>query len=727
MSVFDPSYYIEHPSPRTETLRNLAGNIPYYPQLDERDCGATCLRMITEYYGQSLSMERLREATGTTERGADMSGLEAGAQALGFDTLAADLPYDELLKGDLLPVLLHWDRDHFIVVTKATFAKVWIHDPALGKRTMSRDDFEAHRYGPGRSRAGLIIRPSEKIKHPNEDKQETVDVASEGYNSMPVPWQFFVLSLFFAGAISFVLWTLHDVLQQAVDLQFREGVWKHLGSLFLAAAGLVLAAYLLRKEAIAYASARGRAEVHLLTEHLKIKAADLSRSIDGELYLKLINDIDDLRVWNAYNMASLVIGLVTMLTATIFLIATDWIWGTLLLIALVLLLLLGIYVFRSARDSREAAREAQLKQREALYEFARVLPDVQGLNGGDYLYERLQQKNESAELAFQSISSEFSAERQMIRAFILVASISLVGFGLYQLGYAGLQVGELLFGMLLLGITLVPFISICITAAKWQRLQPAKLRISELSQPGVASNNSLSVRPETLTLVWESISGAEQKISFPASCRIALAGSDEQTRADIISGFFGRPNRRNARLYFDEKVDVQRTLVSFGKLSHIDKNSVVASGSIASNIAMMDRPSNDAVAVAADLAGIPRAAPPRGLHSPVGFDGEGVSKELATRTLIARAIYADVDALVLNGATNELAAYDEGLLMDNLLAWCKGKLLVINSKRINAAYGCDLIVNVEASEIDSVGSHERLLFERGTYYYQVVASQSKLS
>jgi len=99
----------------------LTGQTPYYPQLDERDCGATCLRMVTEHYGMPLKMERLREVSGTTERGADLAGLESGAQILGFDTLAAEIPYDQLIQGDLLPIILHWDRDHFIVVTEASF------------------------------------------------------------------------------------------------------------------------------------------------------------------------------------------------------------------------------------------------------------------------------------------------------------------------------------------------------------------------------------------------------------------------------------------------------------------------------------------------------------------------------------------------------------------------------------------------------------------------------
>jgi ATP-binding cassette subfamily B protein len=36
-------------------------SFPHYPQLDAMDCGATCLRMISKYYGKSYTNQTLRE------------------------------------------------------------------------------------------------------------------------------------------------------------------------------------------------------------------------------------------------------------------------------------------------------------------------------------------------------------------------------------------------------------------------------------------------------------------------------------------------------------------------------------------------------------------------------------------------------------------------------------------------------------------------------------------
>jgi len=686
--------------------------------------------MVAEYYGMPLSMERLREVTRTTERGADLLGLEQGAKALGFETLSAELPYDELIKGDLLPVILHWDRDHFVVVTKASFEKIAIHDPAQGKRTMSRDDFEAHRYGPGRSRAGLILRPGAEMSAIEDESTISSSSASIAQTEQSIPWKFIALSFFYAGALSFVFWTFYTVLQQAIDLQFREGVWQHLGALLLAASGLVLSAYLLRKQAIEYASNRGQFEVNRITEHLKRRVADISRPVSGDLYLKHISDIDDLRVWRAYSMANLAIGVITILVAIVFLVATNWRWGGLVFVLYALLAFIGSYVFRSSRASRETAREAQLTQRKSLYEVARVLPETHSMGGGDFLLDRLHESNEKAEEAFRSISAEYSAERQMIRVVMLLFVISLIGFGLYELGFSGLQVGELLFGIVLLLISIIPFFAVGEAFIKWQKLQPARLRVSELSAPALVTVEATSHKPELLTIAWESATGKEQQVSFSSSCRISLTGSDHSTRADVIAGLLGRPNDSNVRLFFDDELEVPRTLADFGRLSVIDAESTVASGSVASNIAMREQLNTaqlEAVSQAAELTGIQIEDGRKDLNALAGFDGEGLSSALASRTLIARAVYANIDALVLDGATDELPAYDEGLLMDNLLQWSEGRLLVVNANRMNAAYGSDLIINIEETEIDSIGSHERLLAEKGNYYYQNIASQSRPS
>lgn len=47
---------------------------PNYVQLDQMDCGATCLRMIAEYYGKSCSNQTLRKRSFITRSGVSLKG-----------------------------------------------------------------------------------------------------------------------------------------------------------------------------------------------------------------------------------------------------------------------------------------------------------------------------------------------------------------------------------------------------------------------------------------------------------------------------------------------------------------------------------------------------------------------------------------------------------------------------------------------------------------------------
>ena len=74
--------------------------------------------------------------------------------------MAADLSYDDLLAPDLWPAILHWDGDHFVVVTEVNTDRVELLDPALGQRRLDRETFESYRLGAGHSRAGLLLVPT---------------------------------------------------------------------------------------------------------------------------------------------------------------------------------------------------------------------------------------------------------------------------------------------------------------------------------------------------------------------------------------------------------------------------------------------------------------------------------------------------------------------------------------------------------------------------------------
>ena len=62
----------------------MSKSFPFHKQHDSMDCGATCLRMITKFYGKNYSLETLREKTYITREGVSLLGISEAAEKIGF-------------------------------------------------------------------------------------------------------------------------------------------------------------------------------------------------------------------------------------------------------------------------------------------------------------------------------------------------------------------------------------------------------------------------------------------------------------------------------------------------------------------------------------------------------------------------------------------------------------------------------------------------------------------
>ena len=62
-------------------------SFPHYLQLDAKDCGPTCLRMIAKHYGKEYSLQTLRERSYITREGVSMLGVSEAAESIGFRTI----------------------------------------------------------------------------------------------------------------------------------------------------------------------------------------------------------------------------------------------------------------------------------------------------------------------------------------------------------------------------------------------------------------------------------------------------------------------------------------------------------------------------------------------------------------------------------------------------------------------------------------------------------------
>lgn len=114
-------------------LFRKAHSLPVILQAERSECGLACLAMIAAHYGYRVDLNSLRDEFPTSSRGASLRDLLGTAQALHLQARALRLEIGDLASLRT-PAILHWDMDHFVVLSSVGRQHVIVHDPALGRR-----------------------------------------------------------------------------------------------------------------------------------------------------------------------------------------------------------------------------------------------------------------------------------------------------------------------------------------------------------------------------------------------------------------------------------------------------------------------------------------------------------------------------------------------------------------------------------------------------------------
>lgn len=113
-------------------------------QVDSKDCGPACLKMLAQHYGKSVAMQTLRNACHITREGASILGLAEAAEEMGFETLCARISLEQLNDEIALPCVLLWKQKHYVICYKVKgkgdSRRYCIADPASGKYVVEKKD-----------------------------------------------------------------------------------------------------------------------------------------------------------------------------------------------------------------------------------------------------------------------------------------------------------------------------------------------------------------------------------------------------------------------------------------------------------------------------------------------------------------------------------------------------------------------------------------------------------
>src|SRR5690606_23281750 len=115
-------------------------------QAEAAECGLASLAMVSAAHGLVVTLPELRQRFPLSLKGARLDQLIRIAQQLGFSTRPLRLELEEL--GQLrLPCILHWDLNHFVVLSKVERGRVVVLDPAFGERRLPLQPVSRHLTG----------------------------------------------------------------------------------------------------------------------------------------------------------------------------------------------------------------------------------------------------------------------------------------------------------------------------------------------------------------------------------------------------------------------------------------------------------------------------------------------------------------------------------------------------------------------------------------------------
>ncbi|WP_261373717.1 peptidase domain-containing ABC transporter [Yersinia mollaretii] len=135
-------------------------------QTESSECGLACLAMIAGWYGFQVDLPSLRLQFNISQRGITLQQLLDKAEELNLAGRAVRLEIEDI--GQLvLPCILHWDMNHFVVLKAVKGNKLELLDPAKGYLVMLLKDVNRHFTG-----VALELSPTHAFEI--KDKREKV-------------------------------------------------------------------------------------------------------------------------------------------------------------------------------------------------------------------------------------------------------------------------------------------------------------------------------------------------------------------------------------------------------------------------------------------------------------------------------------------------------------------------------------------------------------------------
>jgi ATP-binding cassette subfamily B protein len=722
----------------------------HYKQTDYKDCGPTCLKIIARHYGRSLNIQKLRDISETTREGSNLLLLSDAAEKLGFRTLGVRVNA-KMLEEVNLPCILHWNKNHYVVLYKVKKHIYYVSDPAFGLIEYNQQDFIKFWIGNNANEdteegIALLVEAT-PIFFQNEYEKESKGFGFGLIAQYVLRYKSFLIQLsigLFASSLlqlifPFLTQSIVDVGIQNQNIHFIYLILFAQLFLFAGRTGLEL----IRSWIVLHLSTR--INISLISDFF-IKLMNLPISffdvrMTGDI-MQRINDhhrIEKIMTTSSLNVLFSVLNMFVMGAVlayynlgifVVFFVGSGLYFG-------------WITLFLKRRKELDYKRFAEVSQEQGkVMELINGMQEIKLHNaekqkrwGWEFVQARLFRVSIKGLVLEQTQTIGSSVINELKNIFIIFLSAKLVIDGVITLGM--MMAINSIVGSLNGPLTqLISFV---------RELQDAKISLARLSeihdkedelQQEIHQTNHV---PKDSDIVIKDLSyrylGADVPVldhlnlTIPArkiTAIVGVSGSGKTTLMKLLLKFYdpqnGQINLGGTQL---KNITQQSWRANIGAVM---QEGFIFNDTIANNIAVgVDSINKERLVYAADVANITEyiLGLPLGYNTKIGNEGVGMSTGQKQRLLIARAVYKNPEMLFFDEATSALDANNEKIIMRKLDVFFKDKTVVVIAHRLSTVMNADQIVVLDKGRIIEIGNHSALVEQKGNYF-ELVKNQLQL-
>ena len=729
----------------------MLSQFPHYIQLDSMDCGPTCLRMITKFYGRSYSLQYLREHAFITREGVSMLGISDAAEQIGFRTMGVRVTLEQLNTELPLPCILHWNQRHFVVCYKIKNGKYYIADPASKRLVYEKEEFEHCWFSTqveGKDTGtALLLEPGPEFYDREEDVKDKKRELSFFFRYL-TPYKRELFQLILGMLTGSILQLIMPFLTQSlVDTGIRDSNLSFI-TLILIAQVVIFVAQLsvgfIRSWILLHMNTR--INIALISDFL----AKLMRLPLHFFDTKMVGDIMQ-RIGDHNRIESFMTG---SSISALFSFVNFIVFGFVL--AYYDLTILGLFLFGNGLYVAWVLAFMRYRRELDIKRFAQAAGEQSNL---------FQLVTGMQEIKLNNCETEKRWEWERIQVKLFKISIKGLALGQYQqlgsvffnqttnilISFTAARAvvsGEMTLGMMMsltyiVGQLTAPIEQFIGFARSFQDAKISLERLGEIHQREDEEQTlalKVNALPDNKALQIEDVSfsydGADRdyvlehiNLTIPqhkVTAIVGASGSGKTTLIKLLLGFY-EPNKGNIKIG-DLSLKNMNPHVLRARTGCVMQDGFIFSDSIAKNIAIgaevIDKERLLHAVTVANIRDFIDSLP-LGYNTKIGMEGNGVSQGQRQRILIARAVYKNPEFIFLDEATNALDANNEREIMEHLHQFYKGRTVVVVAHRLSTVRDADNIVVLDKGQVVEEGTHEELTARRGVYY-KLVKNQLEL-